>query len=266
MVRRPAGSVPAGLPASANSVWYLRSADATDDRPLSHPCLHPAVPDLPARLHLHPHRSVSHRAGRAAHRQGGARRHHLPHHAHAGAPGARHHHPDGAARRAPGEPRPAVGRSRVGRAAGLRREYLPHPAAGRLRGAPRVGCHLVRHHLGGPRRQPDLPRDHLQHRRRADRERSQAPRLLRGLPESRPVCSGRAEDRRGLARRVPGRHDESRAARRLPGPKRADAARSREADRRAGARGRHRAPGQGGRARVLHGQPVPEGTGPHAGS
>ena len=68
---------------------------------------------------------------RAAHRQGRRLVDHLPRAADADAPGAERHDPDGAAVRHPVRPRPAVGRPRVRRAAGVRRQHLPPDAADR---------------------------------------------------------------------------------------------------------------------------------------
>ena len=68
-----------------------------------------------------------------------------------------------------------------------------------------VGGDVVHHDRGRPDGQSDVSRDRLRHHLGARRERDQAARLLRGLPQPRPLRR-RRPGRRRLARVLPGRH------------------------------------------------------------
>ena len=75
---------------------------------------------------------------------------------------------------------------------------------------------LVHHDRGRPDGQSDVSRDRLPHHLGARGERDQAARLLRGLPQPRPL-RGRCPGRRRLARVFPGRHVQTRPANRVHG-------------------------------------------------
>ena len=125
----------------------------------------------------------------------------------AAAAGARRHDPDGAAARHPDRPRPAVRRSRVRRAAGVRRQHLPAAAADRAaRRRSAAAATRLRDDRRAAGRQPDVPRDHLQHRRvAAPRATSSRASSFSEFPEPRALRARHAAGRR-LARRLPGRH------------------------------------------------------------
>ena len=105
----------------------------------------------------------------------------------AAAAGAQHHDSDGAPPRHPDRLRPHVGRSRVRRAAGVRRQPLPAAAADRAARRARHGGDRLRDDCRTAERQPDVPRDHARRGRRQDRQTGQAARLLRGVPQPRDL-------------------------------------------------------------------------------
>ncbi len=146
----------------------------------------------------------------------------------------------------------------MGRSSGVRRQHLPGAAAGRTGRGPCLGGDHVCDHLGGSGRQPDVPRNHVQHRGCANGERSQAAGLLRGLPQLGAIRARRAERWARLAGRVPGRHDQAGAPHHLSREVGPHGGRPPEPDRRDRARGRDLARDHGRLARGLHGQPVQE--------
>ena len=101
--------------------------------------------------------------------------------------------------------RPALGRPRVRRDAGLRRQPLPAAPAGGLRRAGRHGGHGLRDHRRAAGREPDVPGNHASGRRRraskATSSRACSSRTFPTVSSTSATCR-----RRRLARRVPRRH------------------------------------------------------------
>jgi hypothetical protein len=187
-----------------------------NSRPLYYPRTHPALPARAGRVYLPVDDPAAGRLQRAAHRQGGVLGHRRARAGDAAAAGAGGHDPHRAAHRSAHRPRPAVGRPRDRGDAGLRHQHLPAAAPRPPAGRAHLGRDLLHHDRGRPDGQPDVPRDRLRHHLRPRRERDQAPRLLRGLPQSRPLrrrCAGR----RRLARVLPRGHLAAEPAHRLHG-------------------------------------------------
>ena len=93
--------------------------------------------------------------------------------------------------------RQAVGRPRVRRAAGLRRQPLPAAPAHRPHRPRRDRRRRLRDDRRAAGRESDLPRDHLQRRRRPGRKQRQAAGVLRRV--SRTACSTCATSSRAAA-------------------------------------------------------------------
>ena len=185
--------------------------DVRNSRPIYYPRTHPALPARAGRLHLPADDPAAGRLQRAADRQRRLLGHRRARAGDAGAAGAGRHDPDCAAHRPADRARPPVGRPRDRRDAGVRHQYLSAVAARPVAGGPDVGGDVLHHDRGRPDGQPDVSRDRLRHHLGPRGKRDQAARLLRGLPQPRPLRR-RRPGRRRLARVLPGRHLEARPA------------------------------------------------------